>query len=140
MYAKGTICGLTRGSNKNHIVRAALEAIAFQTNDLITALKADTGLEINSLLADGGASQNKFLMQFQSDISDTEVICSESGEATALGAAFLAGLAVGLWNDTDEIASINISKTSFKPSLNDKNRNALINGWKKAVNASKAFI
>lgn len=140
MYAKGTICGLTRGSNKNHIVRAALESIAFQSNDLITALKADTGMEINSLLADGGASQNKFLMQFQSDVSNIEVICPESGEATALGAAFLAGLAVGVWKSTEEIASIGINKSSFKPALSQHSRDTLTLGWKKAVGASKSFV
>ncbi len=140
MYAKGTICGLTRGSNKTHIVRAALEAIAYQTNDLITALKADTDIEINSLLADGGAAQNKFLMQFQADISETQVICPDSSEATALGAAFLAGLAVGLWKNTDEISKINLSKTAFSPIIEDSERQNLLNGWKKAVGASKIFV
>ena len=140
MYAKGTICGLTRGSNKNHIVRACLEAIAYQTNDLITALKADTNLEINSLLADGGAARNKFLMQFQADISATNVICPESSEATALGAAFLAGLAVGMWQDTDEIRKIGINKTTFAPQIEESQKQKLLNGWQKAVNAAKAFI
>ncbi len=140
MYAKGTICGLTRGSNKNHIVRAALESIAYQTNDLLSALKADTDIQIKSLLADGGASQNKFLMQFQADISKTTVICPESGEATALGAAFLAGLAVGVWKNTDEIAKLSINKTAFSPSIYDTDRQALLCGWKKAITASKTFI
>ncbi len=139
MYAKGTVCGLTRGSNKNHIVRAALESIAYQTNDLITSLKADTGLEITSLLADGGASANKFLMQFQADISNTTVICPESGEATALGAAFLAGLAVGFWNDTEEISKINITKTALSPIIDSNSREKLLEGWQKAITASKAF-
>ncbi len=140
MYAKGTICGLTRGSNKNHIVRAALEAIAYQTNDLLASLKADTGLEIKSLLADGGASANKFLMQFQADISNSTVVCPESGEATALGAAFLAGLAVGFFRDTEEISKIGINKTSLSPAISDNKRKALLEGWQKAVNASKAFV
>ncbi|MBQ4120104.1 MAG: glycerol kinase GlpK [Clostridia bacterium] len=139
MYAKGTICGLTRGSNKNHIVRAALESIAYQTNDLLQSLKADTGLEIESVLADGGASANKFLMQFQSDISDTTVICPESSEATALGAAFLAGLAVGFFESTDEIAKININKTSYTPAIDQDNRKNLLSGWQKAISASKVF-
>lgn len=139
MYAKGTICGLTRGSNKNHIVRAALESIAYQTNDLLSALKADTGLEIKSLLADGGAAQNKFLMQFQADVSDTEVICPVSSEATALGAAFLAGLAVGFWKDTNEISKIGITKTAFSPKIEKTDREELLHGWKKAVGASKVF-
>lgn len=91
MYARGTICGLTRGSGKNHIIRACLEAIAYQTNDLITALKADTGLPINHIRADGGAAANNFLMQFQADISDVGVIRPVQTEATAAGAAYLAG-------------------------------------------------
>jgi glycerol kinase len=140
MYAKGTICGLTRGSNKNHIIRAALEAIAYQTNDLLTALKADTNIDINTVLADGGAAQNKFLMQFQSDISDTSVICPESSEATALGAAFLAGLAVGMWQDTAEIAQIKINKTTFTPAMANEEREKLLNGWKKAVGCAKFFV
>ncbi|MBR4117169.1 MAG: glycerol kinase GlpK [Clostridia bacterium] len=140
MYAKGTICGLTRGSNKNHIVRAALEAIAYQTNDLLSALKADTALSINSLLADGGAAKNNFLMQFQADISNTKVICPLSSEATALGAAFLAGLAVGMWKDTDEISKIAIDKACLLPHMNDNERQNLLNGWQKAVNAAKSFI
>jgi len=140
MYAKGTICGLTRGSNKNHIIRAALESIAYQTNDLICALGADTNLKINSLLADGGAAQNKFLMQFQADISNTQVVCPKSSEATALGAAFLAGLAVGIWKDTDEISKLSIEKTSFAPNVDDTCRQKLISGWKKAVSASQIFV
>ncbi len=140
MYAKGTICGLTRGSNKYHIVRAALESIAFQTNDLITALKADTGLKITSLLADGGAAQNKFLMQFQADISDTAVICPLSSEATALGAAFLAGIAVGFWQDLDEILQIDIAKTSFLPKIHDTERFKTISGWENAISAAQTFV
>lgn len=139
MYAKGTICGLTRGSNKNHIVRAALESIAYQTNDLVSALSADTGMKISSILADGGASKNKFLMQFQSDISNTKVICPESSEATALGAAFLSGLAVGFWQNTEELTQIKIKHNSFTPSISETQKQNLLNGWKKAINASKAF-
>ncbi len=139
MYAKGTICGLTRGSNKNHIIRAALESIAYQTNDLLLALEGDTNLKITSLLADGGAAQNGFLMQFQADISNTNVICPDSSEATALGAAFLAGLAVGIWKDTDEIANINLQKTTFSPKIENQNRLELLSGWEKAVKSAKAF-
>ena len=139
MYAKGTICGLTRGSNKNHIIRAALESIAYQTNDLLLALEGDTNLKITSLLADGGAAQNGFLMQFQADISNTNVICPDSSEATALGAAFLAGLAVGIWKDTDEIANINLQKTTFSPKIENQNHLELLSGWEKAVKSAKAF-
>ena len=139
MYAKGTICGLTRGSNKNHIVRAALESIAYQTNDLVNALKADTNLEIKSLKADGGAANNKFLMQFQSDMSNLEVNCPKSPEATALGAAFLAGLAVGFWKDTEEISKINMGKTVFYPSIEQAKKEHLLKGWKRAVISSQTF-
>ena len=139
MYANGTICGLTRGSNRNHIIRAALESIAYQTNDLLQALEGDTSIKTTSLLADGGAAQNSFLMQFQSDISNTNIICPDSSEATALGAAFLAGLAVGVWKDTDEIANINLQKTAFTPNIDKQNRLEFLNGWKKAVKAAKAF-
>lgn len=140
MYAKGTIGGLTRGSNKNHIVRACLEAIAYQTNDLVCAMKADTDMAINTILADGGAAQNKFLMQFQADISSATVICPESSEATALGAAFLAGLAVGMWETTEEIAKISINKTAFSPSMDQAEKAKLLDGWKKAITCTKAFI
>ena len=139
MYARGTICGLTRGSNKNHIIRAALESIAYQTNDLLQALKNDTGLPINTIRADGGASQNKFLMQFQADISNTEVCCPLNAEATALGAAYLAGLAVGFWKDLNEIKAIGTSEMLYCPSMNDNNRNKQIKGWQKAVKAAKTF-
>lgn len=139
MYAKGTICGLTRGSNKNHIVRAALESIAYQTNDLLKSLSADTGIEQCSVLADGGAAKNNFLMQFQADISNTSIICPESSEATALGAAFLAGLAVGFWKDINEISNIQIKHHTFSPSINQDKKQNLLNGWEKAVKASTAF-
>ena len=139
MYARGTICGLTRGSNKNHIIRACLEAIAYQTNDLLIALKNDTNLPITSIRADGGASQNKFLMQFQANISNTKVCCPLSAEATALGAAFLAGLAVGFWKDLDEIKTISSSETVYTPDMDEQNRKDLIYGWEKAVKAAKAF-
>ena len=136
MYARGTITGLTRGSNKNHIVRAALESIAYQTNDLITAIVKDSNIKIKNLLADGGAAANGFLMQFQSDISNTVVLRPESGEATALGAAFLAGLAVGFWKDKAEIIDIPFSKTEFAPNIDKMQREALLSGWKKAINVT----
>ena len=139
MYARGTICGLTRGSGKNHIIRACLEAIAYQTNDLITALKADTGLPINHIRADGGAAANNFLMQFQADISDVGVIRPAQTEATAAGAAYLAGLAVGFWRNKNEILRLPDKQTEFKPTITDKHREALTDGWKRAVNSTKAF-
>ncbi len=138
MYARGTICGLTRGAGRNHIVRAALESIAYQTNDLIEALAADTGLQIGSLRADGGAAQNKFLMQFQADISGTTVLCPKSVEATALGAAMLAGLAVGFYNESDINENID-GAISYTPNLNNENRQKLKNGWKRAVKCAVTF-
>ena len=139
MYARGTICGLTRGSGKNHIIRACLEAIAYQTNDLITALKADTGLLINHIRADGGAAANNFLMQFQADISDVGVIRPAQTEATAAGAAYLAGLAVGFWKNKNEILRLPDKQTEFKPAINAKHREAMTEGWKRAVRSTKAF-
>ena len=136
MYAKGTICGLTRGCNKNHIVRAALESIAYQTNDLICAMVQDTNMKISSILADGGAANNKFLMQFQANISNTCVICPESAEATALGAAFLAGLSVGFWKDQEEILKIEINHHSFHNTIEESQRKELLEGWQKAIKAS----
>lgn len=139
MYARGTICGLTRGSGKNHIIRACLEAIAYQTNDLITALKADTGLPINHIRADGGAAANNFLMQFQADISDVGVIRPAQTEATAAGAAYLAGLAVGFWKNKNEILRLPDNQTEFKPAITAKRRETLTDGWKRAVRSTKAF-
>ena len=139
MYARGTICGLTRGSGKNHIIRACLEAIAYQTNDLITALKADTGLPINHIRADGGAAANNFLMQFQADISDVGVIRPVQTEATAAGAAYLAGLVVGFWKNKNEILRLPDKQTEFKPAITAKRREALTDGWKRAVRSTKAF-
>lgn len=139
MYARGTICGLTRGSSKNHIIRACLEAIAYQTNDLITALKADTRLPINHIRADGGAAANNFLMQFQANISDVGVIRPAQTEATAAGAAYLAGLAVGFWKNKNEILRLPDNQTEFKPAITAKHRETLTEGWKRAVRSTKAF-
>lgn len=134
MYAKGTITGLTRGSGKNHIIRAALEAIAYQTNDLIRAMADDSNIKIKSIRVDGGASANNFLMQFQADISNISVLRPSGVEATALGAAFLAGLGVGFWKDKSEILKIPLGQTEFLPSITKAAREDLYNGWKEAVN------
>ena len=133
MYARGTITGLTRGSNKNHIVRAALESIAYQSNDLLTAMVADSGLDIISMRVDGGAAANEFLMQFQADISNINIIRPKNPEATALGAAFLAGIAVGFWKDKSELLNIPAEATGFSPTIKQDKRNELLNGWKNAV-------
>ncbi|MBQ9978669.1 MAG: glycerol kinase GlpK [Clostridia bacterium] len=137
MHARGTITGLTRGSNIYHIIRAALESIAYQSNDVIGAMEADTGRDIAFLKVDGGASANSFLMQFQSDISNVEVIRPSLAEATAQGAAFLAGLAVGFYKSRDELKAIVSVKDSFKPCIEEQKRKELLNGWNNAVNACK---
>ena len=139
MHARGTITGLTRGSTVYHVVRAALESIAYQSNDLIRAMNADTNSCIKTLKVDGGASSNNFLMQFQSDISDVEVIRPVLAEATAQGAAFLAGLAVGFYKDRDELKKLAKSKDSFTPSIDPLKRDELLEGWSKAINACKTF-
>lgn len=139
MYARGTICGLTRGSGKNHIIRAALEAIAYQTDDLINAMQSDAGLPITAVRADGGASANGFLMQFQADISNVKIIRPSGIESTAAGAAYLAGLAVGFWSDCGEILRLNSTQTEFSPSMGRKERAELKDGWKRAVLSAKAF-
>ena len=137
MHARGTITGLTRGSNVYHIIRAALESIAYQSQDVIRAMEADTGRDITSLKVDGGASANNFLMQFQSDISNLEVIRPTLTEATAQGAAFLAGLAVGFYKDRDELRDIITGKDTFSPSITDEKREELIEGWSNAINACR---
>ncbi|MBR6502551.1 MAG: glycerol kinase GlpK [Clostridia bacterium] len=136
MYARGTICGLTRGAGRNHIVRAALESIAYQTNDLITAMQNDAGVCVTSLKADGGASKNRFLMQFQADISNADVICPKNAEATALGAALLAGLTAGVIENTD---SLNADATTFTPAMNDDIRQSSLDGWRSAVKSTISF-
>jgi glycerol kinase len=137
MYARGTITGLTRGSGRNHIIRAALESIAYQTNDILTAMNNDTGLAFSSLYADGGASANNLLMQFQADISDTEVICPLSAEATALGAAYLAGLACGFYKDKNELKSLKKEGKRFTPEMEPERRSALLSGWATAVKQTR---
>lgn len=137
MHARGTITGLTRGSNVYHIIRAALESIAYQSNNVISAMEADTGRDIVFLKVDGGASANSFLMQFQSDISNVEVIRPSLAEATAQGAAFLAGLAVGFYKDRDELRTIVSVKDSFKPTIECEARAILLDGWNNAINACK---
>ncbi len=137
MHARGIITGLTRGANIYHIIRAALESIAYQSNDVISSMEADTGVHLSSLKVDGGASANSFLMQFQSDISDVAVFRPVTTEATAQGAAFLAGLAVGFFKDRNELKSIVKSKDSFIPSIDKEKRTELLAGWANAIEACK---
>ena len=136
MYARGSIFGLTRGANKNHIIRAALEAIAYQVRDLLDAMEEDTGYKINVLKVDGGASKNKFLMQFQSDISNIKVCKPIITETTALGAAYLAGLAVWYFESTEEIAQGWYASESYNPKLAEEKKEKLYSGWKKSVKRS----
>ncbi len=132
-YARGTIVGLTRGVTKDHFIRATVESLAYQVNDLISAMKDDAHLCINSLKVDGGASANDFLMQFQSDISDVKIERPKCVETTALGAAYLAGLAVGYWKSKEDIKQNWQKDKQFVPSIDGEKRRALLKGWRRAV-------
>ena len=137
MYARGAILGITRGTKREHIIRAAQESIAYQVADLVRAMEADTGLPLNSLKADGGASRDQFLMQFQSDIIDREVRRPAIRETTALGAAYLAGLSTGVWSGLDEIRHLWMCDTTFVPDMDAERRERLLAGWHKAVGRSQ---
>lgn len=132
-YARGTIVGLTRGVNKCHIIRATLESLAYQVNDILQAMQADSGIKLADLKVDGGASSNNFLMQFQSDVCNSPVERPECVETTAIGAAYLAGLAVGFWKDKNDVMANSKIERTFVPAMDDEKRNALIKGWNKAV-------
>lgn len=136
MYARGCLVGLTRGTKREHIIRAAQESIAYQSYDLVQAMEKDTGLPLKVLNVDGGATRDSFLMQFQADILGCNVQRPVIRETTALGAAFLAGLATGFWKDTKEIKECRQLDALFKPSLQDKDREHLLKGWHKAVGRS----
>jgi glycerol kinase len=132
MYARGAIFGLTRDTGKEHIIKATLESLAYQTKDILNAMQEDAGLTLASLKVDGGASANNILMQFQSDILDAEVERPEVIESTAMGAAYLAGIQIGLWKKTDIIKNRKIQR-QFKPAMESSVREKLYKGWKKAV-------
>ncbi|WP_040207357.1 glycerol kinase GlpK [Neobacillus jeddahensis] len=136
---QGAVFGLTRGTTKEHFVRATLESLAYQTKDVLSAMEADSGVELKTLRVDGGAVKNNFLMEFQSDILDVPVERPVVNETTALGAAYLAGLAVGFWESREVIAKQWAVDRKFSPKMSDERRNKLYNGWKKAVNATMAF-
>ena len=136
MHARGTITGLTRGAGRNHLIRAALESIAFQSDDVIRAMRSDTAGNIHVLKVDGGASANNFLMQFQADISDTRVIRPAQKEATAAGAAYLAGLAVGFFPQELFAEGARVNAT-FEPCMSHDERERLLNGWHAAVAACR---
>jgi glycerol kinase len=135
-YARGAIFGLTRGSSNAHIARAALDSIAYQTYDVLKAMEADSGIQIKELRVDGGATVNNQLMQFQSDLLDCKVVRPKITETTALGAAYLAGLAVGYWKNIEDIQHQWQIDKSFSPSLDEQKRKELVKGWQRAVNAT----
>lgn len=139
-YARGAIVGLTRGVNRNHIVRATLESIAYQVNDVLTAMQEDSGMSITSLRVDGGACDNDFLMQFQADILNTSVVRPYCIETTAMGAAYLAGLAVGYWRSKEEILANHVIAAEFKPQMGQAKRENLLQGWHNAVKAASVRI
>ena len=135
--ARGVICGITRGTGKAHIIRAALESIAYQSADLVAAMERDAGIKINSLRVDGGASANDFLMQFQSDILGVKLQRPAVVETTALGAAYLAGLSCGYWGSIEELESQRKTEREFVPAMNGEDRTAALSGWRTAVERTR---
>ena len=138
-YARGTMAGITRGTSAGHIARASLESIAYQTMDVLKAMEADAGISIKELRVDGGATANDMLMQFQADILNTKVVRPRVTETTALGAAYLAGLAVGFWNNIDEIQGQWQEDMAFDPSMTADERTVLTKGWQRAVRSAIAW-
>lgn len=132
-YARGTIVGLTRGVNKDHIIRATLESLAYQVNDVLEAMKADSGILLSALKVDGGASANNFLMQAQAEVSQAPVHRPNCVETTAMGAAYLAGLAVGYWKDKEDVKKNWTIDRIFQPQIAKETRQKMLSGWKKAV-------
>ncbi len=140
MYARGTIVGLTRGTTREHLARATLEAIAYQTRDVIEVMGAEAGLGVQTLRVDGGGTANSFLMQFQADILGVPIQKAAVPETTALGAAYLAGLAVGLWQDTTEIAREWRAAETYEPGMSTDQRETLYAGWKRAVERARGWV
>jgi glycerol kinase len=136
-YARGTIIGLTRGSTIGHVARATLESMCYQTRDVLEAMTADSGVQVKALRVDGGAVVNNLLMQFQADILGVAVQRPKVAETTALGAAYLAGLAVGFWQSTEEVAEHWAVDRTFEPQMSADQRDALYAGWKRAVERSR---
>ena len=134
--ARGTVVGITRGSTKEHFIRATLESIAYQTCDVLKAMEEDVGIDVKELKVDGGASANDFLMQFQSDMINSVVYRPQCIETTALGAAYLAGLAAGYWDNIDDIKINWQLGASFKPQMSDFDRDVRLKGWKRAVRSA----
>jgi len=136
---RGAVFGLSRGTSKEHFVRAALESMAYQSRDVLTAMEADAGMALKELRADGGAIANDFMAQFQSDMLGVPVLRPRVQETTALGAAYLAGLAVGFWQSCEEIASLWQVDRRFEPQMRETERDQLYRGWQDAVNATMGF-
>ena len=138
-YARGAVVGLTRGVNKYHIVRATLDSITYQTNDVLQAMEADSGIKLSALKVDGGASANNYLVQTQADVSGAPVLRPKCVETTAMGAAYLAGLAVGYWANTEEIRANWAVDRSFSPQITETDRTKRVKGWKKAVKCTTGW-
>jgi glycerol kinase len=138
-YARGTIVGLTRGTGRAHLVRATLESMAYQTRDVVEAMLADGGLDLKTLRVDGGAIKNNFLAQFQADILGVPVERPKVTETTALGAAYLAGLAVGFWSSQEEIRGQWALEQAFEPTMSADQRESLYADWKRAVERSQSW-
>ena len=138
-YARGAVVGLTRGVNKNHIVRATLDSIAYQTNDVLGAMEADSGIKLSELKVDGGAAANNYLVQTQADISGAPVLRPKCVETTAMGAAYLAGLAVGYWKDQQEIRQNWAVDRRFEPEIEESSRESRVSGWRKAVKCTMGW-
>ena len=135
-HAKGLLVGITRGTSASHAARAALEAIAYQIHDVFTAMQSDAGQPLTQLMADGGATRNQFLMQFQADILNIPVVRSRASDLSALGAAYLAGLTTGIWHSLDEVSQLSRPHDRFEPSMPASQRDALLNGWRDAIRRS----
>ena len=140
MYARGAILGLTRGAGRNHIIRASLESIAYQTADVLWAMEQDTGIQLRELRVDGGASANNYLMQFQADIVSRTIRRPMIRETTALGAAYLAGLATGVWSSLDDIRRQWTLDKLYEPAMEEEKRAKLVDGWHKAVRRAKDWV
>ena len=138
-YARGCIVGLTRGVNQAHLIRATLESLAYQTNDVLRAMEQDADIRLAALRVDGGASANNFLMQFQADISDAPVQRPACVETTAMGAAYLAGLAVGYWENKEQVRSNAAISRVFTPDMGEERREMLLKGWRRAVNCARGW-
>ena len=138
-YARGTMLGITRGTTAGHVARAALESMAYQTRDLVEAMQQDAGLRLETLRVDGGASANNLLLQFQADVLGCKVHRPVVSETTALGAAYLAGLAVGYWSDTEDIGRNWVLDREFSPQMPDEDRAARYRQWRRAVQRSLAW-